>query len=128
MSYNGHFLQVKSEKNVDKLSRMVAFRSLLTLLLLESFVEPGSTDDVAAELAICCSKAFPELPELSNIAPPVAVEGSEAPPVMDVLLDVLLSQLAKSSHPIREAVEKVSSLIRYILQLQHQYLCSLYSY
>jgi DNA polymerase phi len=98
---------VKSEENVDKRSRLVALRSLLSLLLLESFVEPGSTDDIAAELAICCSKAFPELPELSNIAPPVAVEGSEAPPVMDVLLDVLLSQLAKSSHPIREAVEKV---------------------
>ena len=85
-------------------------RSLLSLLLLESFLEPGSTDDIAAELAICCSKAFPDLQQLSTLVPSVVVEegSEEAPPSMDVLLDVLLSLLAKASLPIREAVEKVS--------------------
>lgn len=107
-------LQVKSEMDADRLRRLLALRSLLSLLLLESFLEPGSTDDIAAELAICCSKAFPELPELSKVAPPVEVEEeSEAPPVMDVLLDVLLSLLAKASTPVREAAEKVSLLICY---------------
>jgi len=108
-------LQVKSETDVDRLRRLLSLRTLLSLLLLESFLEPGSTYDIAAELTICCSKAFPELPELSKIAPPVEVEegSEEAPPVMDVLLDVLLSLLAKGSSPVREAAEKVSLLIRY---------------
>lgn len=88
-------------------------RGLLSNLLLESFLEPGSTDDIAAELVICCSRAFPDLPELAKIAPPVEEEedNEEVPPVMDVLLDVLLSLLAKSSTPIRNAVEQVSLLI-----------------
>lgn len=90
-------------------------RILLSNLLLESFLEPGSTDDIAAELAICCSRAFPDLPELAKIAPQLeeGEDNEEVPPVMDVLLDVLLSLLAKLSTPVRNAVEQVSSSIRY---------------
>ena len=100
--------QVEFETNSDRLRRLLALRTLLSLLLLESFLEPGSTDDIAAELVICCSKAFPDLPELSKITPAVEIEDeSEVPPVMDVLLDVLLSLLAKGSTPVRTAAEKV---------------------
>lgn len=108
--------QIKSETNVDRIRRLQALRTLLSHLLLESFLEPGSTDDIAAELVICCSKAFPDLPELSKIAPSLEVEDESegVPPVMDVLLDVLLSLLAKGSSPVRLAAEKVSlSMICY---------------
>lgn len=122
ISHNRHHLQVKSETNSEKSRRMLALRSLLSLLLLESFLEPGSTDDIAAELAICCSRAFPDLQQLSTIAPAVEVEegSEEAPPLMDVLLDVSLSLLPKASLPVREAVEKVSLSIRYTTPPQHQ--------
>jgi hypothetical protein len=98
-------------------------RTLLSHLLLESFLEPGSTDDIAAELVICCSKAFPDLSELSKIAPSVEVEdqSEEVPPVMDVLLDVLLSLLAKGSTPVRLSAEKVSlSMICYVIVSRQQ--------
>lgn len=84
-------------------------RTLLLHLLLESLLEPGSGNENAAELIICCSKAFNDLPELAALEVVETEEQSESvPPVMDVLLDILLSLLAQSSAPLRAAAEQVS--------------------
>lgn len=90
--------------------KLLAMRTLLSHLLLESYLSPGSSNDIAAELAICCSKIFPAIAELSTTVAPILTEdeSEDPPPVMDVLLDLLLSLLAKSSSLIREASEKVS--------------------
>lgn len=103
-------LQVKTVTEVEQTKKLLAMRTLLSHLLLESYLSPGSSNDIAAELAICCSKTFPAITELSSTVAPVLAEdeSEDPPPVMDVLLDVLLSLLAKSSSPIRAASEQVS--------------------
>jgi DNA polymerase phi len=103
-------LQVKIVIEVEQRKKLLAMRNLVSNLLLESYLSPGSSNDIAAELAICCSKSFPDITELSTTVASVLTEdeSEDPPPVMDVLLDVLLSLLAKSSSPIRLASEKVS--------------------
>jgi len=69
-------------------------------------LRPGEYSEAASELIICCKKAFPasDLPESSGEDD---VEGGDAPELMDVLVDTLLSLLPQSSAPMRSSIEQV---------------------
>jgi len=62
--------------------------------------------EAASELIICCKKAFSgsDLPESSGEED---VELDDAPELMDVLVDTLLSLLPQSSAPMRSSIEQV---------------------
>ncbi|CAM6028277.1 unnamed protein product [Sphagnum balticum] len=96
---------VKGVEGDDQAERLLAMRSLLLQLLLESFLEPGSVSGSAVDLAICCRKAFPGIS--ADGTDNLQHDSNEMPPVMDVLVDIILSLLAQSSLPVRAAAEQV---------------------
>lgn len=85
---------------------MHALRYLLIQLLLLVLLSPGEYSEAASELIICCKKAFSgsDLPESSGEED---VESDDAPELMDVLVDTLLSLLPQSSPPMRSSIEQV---------------------
>lgn len=58
-----------------------------------------------SELIICCKKAFPVVDVVDSGED--NLDGDDAPAVMDVLVDTLLSLLPQSSAPMRTAIEQV---------------------
>lgn len=106
----GCVMQVKAVEGDDQAERLLAMRSLLLQLLLESFLEPGSVSGSAVDLAICCRKAFPGIS--AGVTDNLQHDSNEMPPVMDVLVDIILSLLAQSSLPVRAAAEQVSQVLR----------------
>ncbi|CAK9221215.1 unnamed protein product [Sphagnum troendelagicum] len=96
---------VKGVEGDDQAEKLLAMRSLLLQLLLESFLEPGSVSGSAVDLAICCRKAFPGIS--AEVTDNLQQDSNEMPPVMDVLVDIVLSLLAQSSLPVRAAAEQV---------------------
>ena len=69
-------------------------------------LRPGEYSEAASELIICCKKAFSacDLPESSGEDD---LEADDAPELMDVLVDTLLSLLPQSSAPVRSSIEQV---------------------
>lgn len=90
-------------KGESNLSKMQAMRFLLIQLLLEIPLRPGEICETAAELLICCNKAFGNVIELVESND----DENETPALMDVLVDALLSLLPHSPVPVRAAVEQV---------------------
>ncbi|KAL2579324.1 hypothetical protein AAZV13_15G056800 [Glycine max] len=88
-------------------NRLHALRYLLIQLLLQVLLHPGEFSEAASELVICCKKAFStsDLPESSGEDD---VEVDDAPELMDVLVDTLLSLLPQSSAPMRSSIEQVT--------------------
>ncbi|KOM53920.1 hypothetical protein LR48_Vigan09g257900 [Vigna angularis] len=86
-------------------NKLFALRYLLIQLLLQVLLCPGEYAEAASELIICCKKAFSgsDLPESSG----EDVEADDAPELMDVLVDTLLSLLPQSSAPMRSSIEQV---------------------
>ncbi|KAG5104543.1 hypothetical protein JHK82_041513 [Glycine max] len=86
-------------------NRLHALRYLLIQLLLQVLLHPGEFSEAASELVICCKKAFStsDLPESSGEDD---VEVDDAPELMDVLVDTLLSLLPQSSAPMRSSIEQ----------------------
>ncbi|WVY93844.1 hypothetical protein V8G54_032932 [Vigna mungo] len=86
-------------------NKLLALRYLLIQLLLQVLLCPGEYAEAASELIICCKKAFSDsdLPESSG----EDVEVDDAPELMDVLVDTLLSLLPQSSAPMRSSIEQV---------------------
>ncbi|XP_068497145.1 rDNA transcriptional regulator pol5 [Phaseolus vulgaris] len=98
----------KEERSLDcsiNANRLHALRYLLIQLLLLVLLSPGEYSEAASELIICCKKAFSgsDLPESSG----EDVESDDAPELMDVLVDTLLSLLPQSSPPMRSSIEQV---------------------
>ncbi|XP_027331081.1 rDNA transcriptional regulator pol5 [Abrus precatorius] len=87
-------------------NRLNAAKYLLIQLLLQVLLRPGEYSEAASELIICCKKAF----SASNIHESSGeddVEVDDAPEVMDVLVDTLLSLLPQSSAPMRSSIEQM---------------------
>ncbi|KAK7246687.1 hypothetical protein RIF29_41557 [Crotalaria pallida] len=86
-------------------NKLHALRYLLIQLLLQVLHRPGEYSEAASELVICCKKAFSalDLPESSGDDS----EDDDAPQLMDVLVDTLLSLLPQSSAPMRSSIEQV---------------------
>ncbi|XP_061370824.1 rDNA transcriptional regulator pol5 [Gastrolobium bilobum] len=87
-------------------NRLHALRYLLIQLLLQVLLRPGEYSEAASELIICCRKTFSasDLPESSGEDD---LEVEDAPELMDVLVDTLLSLLPQSSAPMRSSIEQV---------------------
>ncbi|KAL1336158.1 hypothetical protein AAHE18_10G041900 [Arachis hypogaea] len=87
-------------------NRLHALRYLLIQLLLQVLLQPGEYSEAASELIICCKKAFSacDLPDSSGDDD---LEADDAPELMDVLVDTLLSLLPQSSAPMRSSIEQV---------------------
>ncbi|KAK7302610.1 hypothetical protein RJT34_13502 [Clitoria ternatea] len=86
-------------------NRLHALRYLLIQLLLQVLLRPGDYAEAASELIICCKKTCAsDLPESSGEDD---AEADEAPELMDVLVDTLLSLLPQSSAPMRSSIEQV---------------------
>ncbi|CAJ1961392.1 unnamed protein product [Sphenostylis stenocarpa] len=86
-------------------NRLHALRYMLIQLLLQVLLCPGEYSEAASELIICCKKAFSasDHPESSGDDDEV----DDAPELMDVLVDTLLSLLPQSSAPMRSSIEQV---------------------
>ncbi|CAI8591334.1 unnamed protein product [Vicia faba] len=82
-----------------------ALRYLLIQLLLQVLLCPREYSEAASELIICCKKTFstPDNPESSGEDDTEV----DAPELMDVLVDTLLSLLPQSSAPMRSAIDQV---------------------
>lgn len=91
-------------KDADKLH---ALRFLVIQLLLQILLRPCEFSEAAAELNICCKRAFGSTDLLdSSGEDESSVDGT--PYSMDVLVDTMLSLLPQSSAPLRSAIEQVS--------------------
>lgn len=93
-----------ASKGESNFSKMQAMRFLLIQLLLEIPLRPGEISETAAELLICCNKAFGNVIELVESNDD---DDNETPALMDVLVDALLSLLPHSPAPVRAAIEQV---------------------
>lgn len=87
-------------------NRLHALRYLLIQLLLQLLLGPGEFSEAAYEMIICCKKFFPS-PDLLDSSGDDEPDGDEAPELMDVFVDTLLSLLPQSSAPMRSAIEQV---------------------
>ncbi|KAL4581071.1 hypothetical protein LXL04_017279 [Taraxacum kok-saghyz] len=90
-------------------NRLHALRYLLIQLLLQILMRPGEFFEAASETIICCKKFFPS-PDLLNSSgedEDKDDDDEEAPELMDVFVDTLLSLLPQSSAPMRSAIEQV---------------------
>ena len=85
-------------------NRLHALRYLLIQLLLQLLLRPGEFSEAASEIIICCKKFFPSPDLLDSDDEP---NGDEAPELMDVFVDTMLSLLPQSSAPMRSAIEQV---------------------
>ncbi|KAM7474805.1 hypothetical protein LguiB_022048 [Lonicera macranthoides] len=86
--------------------KLHALRYLLIQLLLQVLLRPGEFTEAASELIICCKKAFAS-PDILDSSGEDEPDSDEAPELMDVLVDTLLSLLPQSSAPMRSAIEQV---------------------
>lgn len=86
-------------------NRLHALRYLLIQLLLQLLLRPGEFSEAASEIRICCKKFFPSSNMVDSDDEPD--DGDEAPELMDVFVDTLLSLLPQSSAPMRSAIEQV---------------------
>ena len=91
---------------------MHAVRHLLIQLLLQVLLHPGEFSEAALELVICCKKAFPAASPGDSLEEQDEFDDGDAPEMMDVLVDTLLSLLPQSSAPICFAVEQASYIMR----------------
>ncbi|KAM5548469.1 rDNA transcriptional regulator pol5 [Rosa sericea] len=99
----------KEERNCglsSEANRLHALRYLLIQLLLQMLLRPKEFLVAVSELIICCKKAFPVF-DLVDSCGEDNLDGDDAPAVMDVLVDTLLSLLPQSSAPMRTAIEQV---------------------
>ncbi|KAI3755493.1 hypothetical protein L1987_55294 [Smallanthus sonchifolius] len=87
-------------------NRLHALRYLLIQLLLQLLLRPGEFTEAASEIRICCMKFFPS-PDLLDSDDDEPDDNDEAPELMDVFVDTLLSLLPQSSAPMRSAIEQV---------------------
>ncbi|XP_010546365.1 PREDICTED: DNA polymerase V-like [Tarenaya hassleriana] len=87
----------------DDARKSHAMKLLAVQLLLQVLLHPGEFSEAAYELAICCDKAFDDL--LKGFGEGEADD--EAPEVIDVLVDTLLTLLPQTSAPMRSAIEEV---------------------
>ncbi|GBG91164.1 hypothetical protein CBR_g52045 [Chara braunii] len=104
--------QLKSSRGLDRSSREACMRlrsmcALLVLLRLQVMIEPGTLSETVRELLICCKKAFPDVLTELDVQGGEAEGEKDEPAFMDVLVDILLSLLAKPSAGVRDAAEKV---------------------
>ncbi|KAL6218385.1 hypothetical protein ACLB2K_011599 [Fragaria x ananassa] len=98
----------KEERNCglsSEANRLHALRYLLIQLLLQMLLRPKEFLVAVSELIICCKKAFPVVDLVDSGED--NLDGDDAPAVMDVLVDTLLSLLPQSSAPMRTAIEQV---------------------
>lgn len=97
--------QEKSHDCSVDANRDHALRYLLIQLLLQVLLCPGEYSEAASELIICCKKTFStsDNPESSGEDDAEV----DAPELMDVLVDTLLSLLPQSSAPMRSAIDQV---------------------
>ncbi|CAL5183268.1 unnamed protein product [Lathyrus oleraceus] len=88
-----------------------ALRYLLIQLLLQVLLCPREYSEAASELIICCKKTFStsDNPESSGEDD---TEVDDAPELMDVLVDTLLSLLPQSSAPMRSAIDQMLRVIK----------------
>lgn len=85
-------------------NKLHALRYLLIQLLLQVLLHPGEYSEAASELVICFKKTFSsDLPESSGEDD---LEVDDAPELMDVLVDTLLSLLPQSSAPMRSSIDQ----------------------
>ncbi|XP_051146638.1 rDNA transcriptional regulator pol5 [Andrographis paniculata] len=99
----------KEERNcglAPNASKLHAMRYLLIQLLLQILLRPGECFEAASELVMCCKKAFGSSDLLASSEEDES-DGEDAPELMDVLVDTLLSLLPQSSAPMRSAIEQV---------------------
>lgn len=98
--------QERSHDCSDDVHRDHALRYLLIQLLLQVLLCPREYSEAASELIICCKKTFStsDIPESSGEDDK---EVGDAPELMDVLVDTLLSLLPQSSAPMRSAIDQV---------------------
>ncbi|XP_023744837.1 uncharacterized protein LOC111892992 [Lactuca sativa] len=88
--------------------RLHALRYLLIQLLLQILLRPGEFFEAASEIIICCKKFFPSPDLLDSSGEDEAdADGDDAPVLMDVFVDTLLSLLPQSSAPMRSSIEQV---------------------
>lgn len=87
-------------------NKLHALRYLLIQLLLQVLLRPREYSEAASELIICCKKAFSAV-DLPGSSGEDDLEVDDAPQVMDVLVDTLLSLLPQSSAPMRSSIEQV---------------------
>ncbi|KAM0028732.1 putative DNA-directed DNA polymerase [Helianthus debilis subsp. tardiflorus] len=88
-------------------NKLHALRYLLIQLLLQLLLRPGEFSEAVSEITICCKKLFPSPDPLDSDDEPDDNDDDEAPELMDVLVDTLLSLLPQSSAPMRSAIEQV---------------------
>lgn len=89
-------------------NKLHALRYLLIQLLLQLVLRPQELYDAAAELIICCKKAFPEVAQHESVDEEDELDDDGSPELMDVLMDTLLSLLPQSSSPMCYAIEQVT--------------------
>ncbi|XP_019419265.1 PREDICTED: DNA polymerase V [Lupinus angustifolius] len=87
-------------------NKLHALRYLLIQLLLQVLLRPGEFSEAASELVICCKKAFSAF-DLPGSSGEDDSDDDDAPQLMDVLVDTLLSLLPQSSAPMRSSIEQV---------------------
>ncbi|CAL0300835.1 unnamed protein product [Lupinus luteus] len=87
-------------------NKLHALRYLLIQLLLQVLLRPGEFSEAASELVICCKKAFSSF-DLPGSSGEDDSDDDDAPQLMDVLVDTLLSLLPQSSAPMRSSIEQV---------------------
>ncbi|XP_045811731.1 rDNA transcriptional regulator pol5-like [Trifolium pratense] len=99
-------IEERSHDCSDDANRDRALRYLLIQLLLQVLLCPREYSEAASELIICCKKTFStsDIPESSGED---VTEVGDAPELMDVLVDTLLSLLPQSSAPMRSAIDQV---------------------
>ncbi|KAG6480164.1 hypothetical protein ZIOFF_063642 [Zingiber officinale] len=85
-----------------------AFRYLLIQLVLQVLLHPGEFSEAALEMIICFKKALPPAFADCDFSDE-EYDGDDAPELMDVLVDTLLSLLPQSTGPLFFAVEQASS-------------------
>ncbi|CAA7034816.1 unnamed protein product [Microthlaspi erraticum] len=84
-----------------------SLRHLVVQMLLQILLHPGEFSEAAAQLSVCCDKAFKLSLDLLRSDGEGEADEEEEPAVMDVLVDTLLSLLPHSSAPMRSSIEQV---------------------
>ncbi|XP_076929622.1 uncharacterized protein LOC143594119 [Bidens hawaiensis] len=87
-------------------NKLHALRYLLIQLLLQLLLRPGEFSEAVSEITICCKKFFLS-PDLLDSDDEPDDNNDEAPALMDVFVDTLISLLPQSSAPMRSAIEQV---------------------
>ncbi|KAJ8044184.1 Myb-binding protein 1A [Holothuria leucospilota] len=97
----------KIKKNFSEGASSMAgmgFQLLFLHIGLHTFNEPEQCAEILQDLQTCFQRAMNK---------EVSAEGSDEPQWMDVITEILLNLLSKSSHPLRTAVERTFKIICY---------------